>query len=281
MQALKMLKFSSIINQSRRLSSLVEVGYDTLAWKKSEYRVAVVKMNNPPVNSFSTPLLKTLGPTFKKIISSDKIHGLVLTSALPKNFSAGLELTELVNTDRARLGQYWSMVQDFWYTLYSSPVPTVVVVNGNCFAGGVLLTVAADYRIASSGQYGIGVTAAKIGLVPPPWFQECICDIIGRRKAELMLSQGKVFTPEEALKFGLIDEVCDGQDFMPSALRSLAPFMEVDAASRVSVKLSLRSKIIRELESDRERDRDAFVDFVLSPSVQEKLVSYIRTLKKQ
>ena len=266
---------------SRRFSGLVEVKYDTIASKRAHYNVAVVKLNNPPVNSLSTPLLSDLSVTLKNITSSDHIHGLVIASNLKNNFSAGLQLEELVNTDRNKLSHYWSLVQDCWHTLFTSQVPTVAAINGHCLAGGMIIAVATDYRIASNGEFGIGVTAARIGVVAPPFFQDNIKYVIGSRQTELMLLQGKVFTPNEALKIGLIDEVhCSNGDIISFAFRSLIPFMETDVRARTSMKLSLRSKLIQKMELEREEHNEEFADFMLSPSVQEKLASFIKTLKK-
>lgn len=283
MQAIRVFGLAKLQSSfSRRFSSLVEVKYDTVAGKRARYNVAVVQLNNPPVNSLSRPLLSDLNVTLKNICSSDNIHGLVLASNVKNNFSAGLQLEELVNTDRNKLSQYWSLIQECWHTLFTSQIPTVAAIDGHCLAGGVIIAVATDYRIASNGEFGIGVTAARIGVIAPPLFQENIKYVIGSRQTELMLLQGKVFLPDEALKIGLIDEVhSSNEDFISYACHSLIPFMEVDVGARTNMKFSLRSKIIRKMELERDKHNETFADFMLSPSVQEKLASFIKTLKKQ
>ncbi|XP_019855939.1 PREDICTED: enoyl-CoA delta isomerase 1, mitochondrial-like [Amphimedon queenslandica] len=284
MQAVRVFGLAKLQSSfSRRVSSLVEVKYETIAGKRAQYNVAVVQLNNPPVNSLSRSLLSDLNVTLKNISSSDHhIHGLVIASNVKNSFSAGLQLEELVNTDRNKLSQYWSLIQDCWHTLFTSQIPTVAAIDGHCLAGGVIIAVATDYRIASNGDFGIGVTAARIGVIAPPLFQDNIKHIIGSRQTELMLLQGKVFTPDEALKIGLIDEVhCSNEDIISYACRSLIPFMETDVRARTNMKLSLRSKIIQKMELEREEHNEAFADFMLSPPVQEKLVSFIKTLKKQ
>lgn len=273
----------SHVRQFSSNEGLVGVHYVNQAGRDKDYQVAVMKLNNPPVNSLSTPLLTEMRNILQEIATSNEADGLVITSSLTNTFSAGLELKELINTDRDRLSSYWTLVQECWYSLYSSQLPTVAALNGHCLAGGTIIAVAMDYRVAvaSGSEYGIGVTAAKIGLVAPVWFQKNIQEIIGSRQTQLMLLQGKVFTPVEALSVGLVDKICDREELLSTASLSLLPFMETYMQSRTKMKLSLRSKLIREFETCRDKDREDFVEFVMNPVVQDYLSAYIEKLKKR
>ena len=275
------MSFSRAIRRLSTSSKLVDVEYVTQAARKKEYCVAIIRMNNPPVNVLSSSFIASMNDSMKEITNSrDKVHGVVITSSLSNNFSAGLELNELFNTDRTNLESYWSAFQGFWYSIYSSQLPIVSAINGHCLAGGVVIAVASDYRIAARGNYSIGIPAAKIGVVTPPWVQANIKEVIGHRNTELMLSQAKLFLPEEAFKLNLIDEVCDEDHLLSNACRSLIPFMEVLEEPRVHMKLSLRHQLLENFQSWREKDRDEFVNFVLKPSVQENIKNFIKSFKK-
>ena len=243
--------------------------------------VAIMTLNNSPVNSLNTALLTSFNRIFQEISNSTDIQGIVITSSLPSTFSAGLELNELYKTDEKRLRIFWALVQDCWFNLYSSKLPIAVAINGHCLAGGTVITVASDYRIAVPGHYGIGVTAAKIGVIAPPWFQSNIREVIGQRQTELMLSQGKIFSPTEAFDIKLVDEIYDGNDLVTHSAHSLLPFMETSFDARVFMKQSLRRELIQRFEKQKDEDTEKFVNFILKPSVQERLGTFISTLKSK
>jgi 3,2-trans-enoyl-CoA isomerase len=265
----------------RKIHNLVSVDYHIQNGYKGDFRVATIKMNHPPVNALSTPLLTSLNTTFKGLFDSkDPVDGIIITSSLKGVFSAGLELSELAQKDRNKLTDYYSLLQDLWYYLYSSRIPTVAAINGHCLAGGTVIAVASDYRIALSGRYNIGVTAAKLGVVTPPWFLMNIEQIVGCRRTELMLTQAKLLKPEDALNMRLIDEICTDEDnFVDGSIHSLVPFMEVHEEPRIHMKMKLRHDLLEKFRQEKETERNEFVNYMLQPSVQTNLCNYIKTLK--
>ena len=270
---------STIIRTLSTNQRIVDMEYKQVG--PASHIVAIMKLNNSPVNSLNTALLASFNRTFQEISNSTNIQGIVITSSLPSTFSAGLELSELYKTDEKRLRTFWTLVQDCWFNLYSSKLPIAVAINGHCLAGGTVIAVASDYRIAVAGHYGIGVTAAKIGVIAPPWFQGNIREVIGQRQTELMLSQGKIFSPKEAFDIKLVDEIYDGNDLVTHSAQSLLPFMETSFDARVIMKQSLRKELIQRLEKQKDEDTEKFVNFILKPSVQERLGTFISTLKSK
>lgn len=274
---------NAIVALARRFSSgqrLVDVEYSTEPGKTRDYRVATIKMNNPPANILSSSFLSSLNATLKDVAGKrGEVDGVIISSSLGNVFSAGLDLTELADTNKNKLMEYWTLFQDCWYNIYSYCLPIVAAINGHSLAGGTVIAVASDYRIAAHGNYNVGITAAKIGVVAPPWVQANIKDIIGWRQTDMMLSQAKLFSPEEALKINLLDEICNG-DLLLNASLSLLPFMETLEEPRLRMKYSLRRELLANFESWREKDRDEFVDFVLTPSVQKNIDNFISNFKK-
>lgn len=265
---------------SRGASSLVQVStHDVVG-----HNVALLRLNSPPVNAFNSSFLAEL-VTELKILNSGKTggtQGLVITSALETVFSAGLDLNELTSSSESDLERYWNLCQEMWLQLYSSPLPIVSAINGHCLAAGTIIAASCDYRVASEGSYGIGVTAAKIGLFAPPWFQKMLVHLMGHRTTDLSLQQGQIFDPLTACKIGLVDKVCaPTANVVTEAVDSLKPFMSVSTDSRVKMKLALRRAVIEEFTRERKEDCRAFVDHVGSPDVQKQLAQYIEKLKKK
>lgn len=84
-------------------------------------------MARAPVNILNTELLGALKTSLLEA-QNNRSKGVILTSALPV-FSAGLDITEMYNTDKKRLTDFWSTLQDTWLTLYSLNIPVAAAIN--------------------------------------------------------------------------------------------------------------------------------------------------------
>lgn len=247
----------------------------------TDLTVAVLKLNNPPVNTMSLQMLQETNKVLNELNESHSVNGIVLASNIPRRFTAGLELTELYNATTDSLRSLCEALQDTWIKLYSSPHPVVAAVNGHCLAGGTIFAASADYRIGASGRYKLGVTAARVGLIPPRFFQKTLAQVVGYRQAELMLTQARVFTPDEALEIGLLDEVCDGDDLVSRCVSSFGNFTGINSIARQQIKLQMRKGVIDEYLSIQEEEIDSFVSFVLQESIQKSLGDFIANLKQK
>lgn len=270
----KLYPRSTLVIGRRYLSQFVEVSSEKLG----KYCVASVTLNRPPVNSFDVAFTDELTRALKE---SEEVDALILKSKNPSVFSSGLDLHDLFAQPRSHLELFWQHVQDLWLQLYSSRLPTIAAVNGHCLAGGTILAAACDYRVAVEGNYGIGVTAAKIGVIAPPWFLKMLTYVMGQRNTELALQLGRVFTPSEAVGVGLVDKVCPKDMMDEECWKALEPFLTVSAESRATMKLSLRADLIDTFLRSREEDMNNFVDFILKESVQSNLGKYMEQLKSK
>lgn len=89
-------------------------------------------MARTPVNSLNTELLGALKTSLLEA-QNNRSKGIILTSSLPTIFSAGLDITEMYNTDKKRLTDFWSTLQDTWLTLYSLNIPIAAAINVQIF----------------------------------------------------------------------------------------------------------------------------------------------------
>lgn len=241
---------------------------------------ATVTLNRPPVNSLNLELLTAFSETLDDL-QNNKSRGMILTSSSNSVFSAGLDIMEMYKPKQDRMKQFWSTLQDVWFKLYGSPFPTVAVVNGHSPAGGCLLAMCCEYRVMLP-NFSIGLNETQLGIVAPTWFQATMRNTLSRRDAELALTLGTLFSTEEALKVGLIDEVAASkEEGMAKATAFLDRFKKISPQARSMTKQALRSKDIMELEDNRLQDVDLFVFAVTQPKVQKGLEVYLEGLKKK
>lgn len=187
----------------------------------------------------------------------------------------------MYNPDHSRLRDFWSTLQDVWMKLYGSPFPTAAAINGHSPAGGCLLAVSCEYRVMLP-KYSIGLNETQIGIVAPTWFMGTLRNTIAPRTAELALTLGTLFTTEEALKIGMIDEIAaDKAEAIAKCEAFLTRFKKIPPLARALTKQTFRIKLIEELEDNRTADIDLFEAAVCNPKVQKSLGLYIENLKSK
>ncbi|XP_014248275.1 enoyl-CoA delta isomerase 1, mitochondrial isoform X1 [Cimex lectularius] len=241
--------------------------------------VATVSMNRPPVNSLNYDLLETLYKTFSQL-ETDKCRGMILTSTSSKVFSAGLDILEMYkpNMDKARA--FWGMLQNVWIKLYSSPYPTSAAINGHSPAGGCLLSLCCEHRVIVPNVI-IGLNETQVGISAPEWVRDSMRNVIGQRKAEHAILTSKLFTSEEALAVGLVDEIAnDKAEALEKSQMYLNSQQTLPQLARVATKASFRSQTLNNMLRKREEDLNSLVNQLMEPKVQEALESQINRLKK-
>lgn len=242
--------------------------------------VATVTLNRPPVNSLNTPLLEELGTTIKEL-EANKTRGLILTSSSNSVFSAGLDILEMYKGQKDTVSLFWTTLQNTWLSLYRTPIPTVAAINGHAPAGGCLLSLSCEYRVMVGPKFTIGLNETQLGIVAPPWFVITMRDVVGPRQTEMALTAGKMFTAQEALNIGLIDQmVSNKEEALAEAEKFIARFAKIPPLARRLTKESVRQEGIKYMEENAIDDLKMFMDLVMQPNIQKGLGMYLEAMKK-
>lgn len=106
--------------------------------------------------------------------------------------------------------------------------------------------------------------------------------VLPRLEAERALNQGRMFTTEEALQVGLVDEVANSkEEAVAKCVEFIGSFAKVNPLARSLTKIQLRAADLQELEDGRQKDLEKFIFFINQPAVQKGLGIYIESLKKK
>ncbi|XP_072744638.1 enoyl-CoA delta isomerase 1, mitochondrial isoform X2 [Anoplolepis gracilipes] len=243
--------------------------------------ISIISMAKTPVNSLNTELLSALKTSLLEA-QNNHSKGVILTSSLPTIFSAGLDITEMYNTDKKRLTDFWNMLQDTWLTLYSLNIPVASAINGSSPAGGCLLAISTEYRVFVKGKHSMGLNETQLGIVAPKWFRDPYISLLGYRQAELALLRGSLFKPEEALQIKLVDELArDKADAIEKCKNYILSYNNISSIGRTVTKLEMRNDLIQWMKENKETDLNRFIEYILLPKVQQGLKLYIEYLKRK
>ena len=134
--------------------------------------VRILTLNNPPANAFNQALLTDLGTAADAATHDDRVRAVVVTGA-GRFFSGGLDLKEVTSPTQGEVFGSTFGSHDGVFALWTLPKPTLAMVNGHAIAGGAILCLACDVRIAAEGHTKIGLNEVAIGLSFPIGPRDC------------------------------------------------------------------------------------------------------------
>jgi len=166
-------------------------------------RVAVLTVNNPPVNALSQHVRQGLRDGVKQAIADGDVAAIVIACA-GRTFIAGADITEFGKPPKEPgLHEVLALIE-------ASPKPVVAAVHGTALGGGLEVTLACHYRVGDKGAR-FGLPEVKLGLLPGAGGTQRLPRVVGVDKALQMIVSGDPIRADEALKYGLIDEVAEGE----------------------------------------------------------------------
>jgi 3,2-trans-enoyl-CoA isomerase len=193
----------------------------------------------------------------------------------------GFDVREFNSSDENRLREFWTVAQDCWLKLYGSYYPTAAAINGHNPAGGCFFSMSCEYRVMVP-KSKIGLSGARLGIAMPLPIILAMQSVLTPRNTELAITSGTLFTTEEALSIGLIDEIAeDKTDAIRKCVAFLDRFKKIPPNARASTKLVLRKKHLDEIANNRKRDVDEFVAAVTSPEAKQSFEFFLDPSKKK
>jgi len=236
-----------------------------------EETVAVLTIDNPPVNQMSARMAQDFKEAITEAFSDDAVKAIILTGT-GKNFIAGADITQLQAVkDRSEVFEMALSAAQFLNRIEVGPKPVIAAINGNCLGGGLETAMACHYRVAAQGV-NLGQPEVQIGLIPGAGGTQRLPRLIGLPNALEMITTGKPIKAEKGFMQGLVDEVVPHDQLLKKAL-------EV-ARSFISGKLTLSLHVTRNI-NDRlpsAAEKTALVNYARFTAMQ-KAKGYVAPFK--
>jgi len=204
--------------------------------------VAEIQMNRPPVNAMNLEFINELEKTHTRLCA-DGAKAIVV-SGKAGLFSAGLDVPELLDQSRDMIVGFWESFFRLMNGLATSPVPVVAAITGHAPAGGAVLTLHCDYRVAARGEFVIGLNEVRVGLPVPPNILFMLETIVGARQAMLLASSGAMLSPEQAYEVGLVDELVAPDAVVGAAVGWAEKMLALPSAAMNTTRLAAKAGII-------------------------------------
>ncbi len=160
-------------------------------------------------NIFDAATLDELNEHLDFVESDASLRGLIITSAKKSIFIAGADLKTLLQQSQSgEMRAFIAKGQRIFSRLADLKIPSVAAIHGASAGGGYEVALACDYRVATDDPATrIGLPETTLGLIPAWGGCTRLPRVIGAEKAAEVILKGKLYSAQEALKIGLVDEV--------------------------------------------------------------------------
>jgi 3-hydroxyacyl-CoA dehydrogenase len=176
--------------------------------------IAVVTINNPPVNALSPGVPEGIAAAIEQIESDSSVRAAVIIGA-GRTFVAGADIKEFgkVTSGKAARGDGF---KPLLLRIEDCRKPIVMAIHGTAFGGGLELAMAGHYRVTVPSAQ-VGQPEVKLGIIPGAAGTQRLPRLAGIAKAVEMCAEGSPVKAESALKAGIIDRLIEG-DLLTGAI---------------------------------------------------------------
>lgn len=230
--------------------------------------IACVKMKNGVTNALSPELIADLFFITQKI---KKDATAVILTGNEKFFSLGFDLPKIIGFDMTNLATFLDDFQHLLFDWATLPIPAIAALCGHAVAGGAILSIVCDYRIAKSEKMKIGFNESLLGLSIPFLAELMLQKTVGMQTAHRLLVEGMLIDSSKALSIGLVDGICPEENIMEWALKKIRSLGEIPANTFCAIKKN-QMEAIREIYLAKAQQRTRqFIDLWFTKETQQKL----------
>jgi enoyl-CoA hydratase len=241
--------------------------------------VAVLALNDPPVNAYTHEMMKELDEAILAARFDSNVHVIVVTGAGEKYFCCGADIAMLQRADPVFKYYFCLHANETLRRLEETPKLTIAALNGHCVGGGLEVALACDLRIARKGRGKIGLPEVKLGVLPGTGGTQRLTRLLGKARAMQLMVEGENVAYERALEWGLVHylyEADSSEAFLAQVLtyarRFTPPATAALAVGRIkrAVQAALELPIDQGLALERELQAELFA----SDDAREGLAAY-------
>jgi enoyl-CoA hydratase len=188
--------------------------------------VAEIGLSNGPINLVTREMLRALNKAINEVAASPGVRCLILhgASASARAFCAGSDIHEFAQL-RSDASEHKILFEDMVLrSLARLPMPTIAAIDGPALGGGLELALACDLRVCKAGVV-VGLTESRLGGLAGSGSLR-LTRLVGPARAKQMLFTGQTITADQALHWGVVNEVVMQGTALDGARRMAAVIAE-------------------------------------------------------
>ena len=218
--------------------------------------IVLVEVSRPPANALDPGLLDEAEAVLSEL-AEERPPAVVLAGS-GGFFSAGVDLKVVPTLPRTAQADMVRRLNRVFAGWYGFPRPVVCAVTGHAIAGGLIMALCADHRVAAdTGR--LGLTEVRVGLPYPVAAIEIVRAELPTTTFRTWVLRGELVGPREALAAGAVDEVVGAQDVVARALEVAGELAALPDPGFGRVKEQVRGGVLARVREVIDRDADPLV----------------------
>ncbi len=186
-------------------------------------------------------------------------------------FSFGFDIPEFLSYSKDAFEEYLVTFTDFYTYLFVYPKPVVAALNGHAIAGGCMIALACDSIVMARGKAKISLNEITFGVPVCAGSTEMLRFRTGSANATKILTTGDMYSAEEALALGMVDEVAAKEELMERSHEIAAHLGAKDLPAFSTIKGLLRKPVAGDMISREGASLKKLLDLWYSESTWAKL----------
>jgi enoyl-CoA hydratase len=180
----------------------------------------------------------------------------VITGSGPKVFCAGGDLKQRNGMTDEQWQDQHLIFERAIRAMIDCPVPIIAAVNGAAYAGGLEISLCADFIYAAE-HARFALTEVTLGIMPGAGGTQNLPRAVGARRAKEIMLTGRPFSAREGLEWGMVNRVCGAETLLPEALETAAVIAgnapistrQLKQSVNMGLNMDLRSGMMFEIEA--------------------------------
>ena len=220
--------------------------------------IATVTLSRGKVNALNEPMVEEITKSFEDLETDNQVKSIIFTGS-GKFFSFGFDVPEFLSYPKKDFIRYLEKFTSLYTALFCFPKPVVAALNGHTIAGGCMLATACDFRLMVTGKARISLNEITFGVPVPAGSLAMLKYCAGSRNAQSIVYSGAMYSAEEALQMGLVDQVSTEDALAEDARKVAQELAQKDSSAFRSIKHLLRKPVAEQMIK---REKDAILEFV-------------------
>jgi len=239
-----------------------------------ENHIATITFNRPESsNAVNRDLLSSFLKNLQEISNDNSVRVLFLQGAGEKVFCAGADLKERASMTEKEVIQFLDMFRYTCNFLENLPFPTIAVLNGDAYGGGLEIALCCDMRLMAN-EAKIGLTETKLGIIPGAGGTQRLSRLIGvSRSMELIFSARRI-DGENALRLGIVNAITDRVNI--SALTACYA-EEISSSAPIAVRMAkkaIKNGFAQDLNQALDMERACYLQTLKTKDRNEALAAF-------
>ncbi|MEO9254072.1 MAG: enoyl-CoA hydratase/isomerase family protein [Tepidiformaceae bacterium] len=236
--------------------------------------VAICTITNPPMGYMDRETVPELDAAMRDLEADAGVRAIVLTGGVPGVFVRHYSVFELeALSEQLRTAKTVvdldhhvpeREIDVLFRRIETMGKPVIAAINGTAMGGGFELALACDIRIATQGEYFLGLPEVNIGILPGAGGTQKLARLVGTARALEMTLRGRTVSADEALNLGMVHEAAPEGWCLPRAMQVAEELAAKPPAALAHIKRLVRNATATPLDEGLALERTLFLDLLIS-----------------